>query len=765
MRLRLSAAALLVLLALLAFSTAGAQTRTMTSPEVEAKIDALISRMTLEEKAGQLNQYSGGEATGPATARGNYQEMIERGQIGSLFNVTGPREVNALQRIAVEKSRLKIPLVFGLDVIHGYRTTFPIPLGMAATWDPAIVQKAARTAAEESTADGVRWTFSPMVDIGRDARWGRVAEGAGEDPYLGAAMARAYVRGYQGERLSDLTSMAACAKHYVGYGAAEGGRDYNTTEIPERLLRQVYLPPFKAAADEGAATFMSAFNSLNEVPASANRFTLTQVLRNEWQYKGMVVSDWTSIAELVNHGVANDGATAARKAIEAGVDMDMESNLYGPELPKLVKAGIVSEATVNEAVRRVLRFKFALGLFDHPYADESKQTGGPIPAERLQATRTAAEESFVLLKNNAVNGKPVLPLSAGKIAVIGPLADSAADMLGSWSAKGQVAEAVTLWAALQERAKNGGFTVAFAKGTAINDSDESGIEEAVKAAQQSDVAVMALGESADMNGEAGSRAYIGLPGKQQKLLEAVVATGKPVVAVVFSGRPLALAWMADHVPAIIEAWHPGIQAGPALVRTIFGDVNPSGRLPISFPRSVGQEPVYYSALPTGRPAPASLDLSHPPVGAGEKYVSRYVDEKNSPLFPFGHGLSYTTFTYSAPTVSVKTASAKVLNGGGASPIIITADVKNTGARVGDEVVQLYIRLRGTSVSRPVRELKGFRRIQLAPGESKRVEFQLSADELAFWNIDMKHVVEPAAVTVWVAPDSAQGQPVEFTIGE
>ncbi len=743
-----------------------AQARTMTTPEIEARIDALLARMTLEEKAGQLNQFSAGAATGPGTGRSDYSDMIARGQIGSLFNLVGAKQVNAMQRIAVEKSRLHIPIVFGLDVIHGYRTIFPIPLALAATWDTTIVEKASRVAAEESSAAGVRWTFSPMVDVARDARWGRIAESGGEDTYLGAALARAYVRGYQGERLSDPTSIAACAKHFVGYGAAEAGREYNTTEISERLLRQVYLPPFHAAADEGAATFMSAFNSLNGVPSSANSFTLSQVLRKEWNYKGMVVSDWTSINELLNHSIANDGATAARKALQAGVDMDMESNLYEPNLPGLVRSGAISQATVDEAVRRVLRFKFALGLFARPYADENVAVAGPITADYLQLARSAAEKSFVLLKNDAVNGKPLLPLSVskgGSIALIGPLADSAADMLGAWSAKGEVADVVTLRSTLQQRAAKEQFTLFYAKGTGVTGNDDSGFADAVKVAQQSDVVVLALGERGNMSGEAAARTRLDLPGNQQKLLKSIVATGKPVVLLVFSGRPLVITWAAQHVPAILEAWFPGVQAGPALARTLFGEANPSGRLPVSFPRSVGQEPFYYAALPTGRPVAASIDLSRAPENDKEKYVSRYIDETNAPLFDFGHGLSYTTFSYSSPVISLKSVSAKALNGGSAAPIIVSAEVKNTGTRPGEEVVQLYIRLRGTSVSRPVRELRGIKRLQLAPGEGKRVQFEIGADELSFWNIDMAHTVEPAMASVWVSPDSSHGEATDFEI--
>jgi beta-glucosidase len=553
-------------------------------------------------------------------------------------------------------------------------------------------------------------------------------------------------------------------KHYVAYGAAEGGRDYNTVDISDRSLRQVYLPPFKAAVDSGAATVMSAFDDLQGVPSTANPYTLTQILRGEWGFRGFVVSDWNSVGELVPQGVALDPAMAARKALTAGVDMDMESNSYATTLLQQVKSGQVPQSVVDEAVRRILRVKFAMGLFEHPYSDESKSPITTLDPAHIVATRTVAEESFVLLKNDAANDAPVLPLSSGvkTIAIVGPLADDAANMLGSWSTKGDAKDVVTLRKALSDRLDQSQGKVLYAKGTDILGTSDSGFAEAVSAARQSDVVIAALGEDAGlMTGEAASRAHLNLPGNQQQLLQALAATGKPVVLIVFSGRPLTLSWEATHIPAILEAWFPGLQAGPALVRTLFGDVNPNGRLTTTFPRAVGQEPLYYNAMNTGRPA-GDVDLTRPPNNSGEKYRSRYIDEQNSPLFPFGYGLSYTKFQYSSPSLSAQSLTAASLNTG-SSALTVSADVKNTGSRAGSEVVQLYIRQIGTSVTRPVRELKGFQKISLAPGESKKVEFKLGKDELAFWNIDMKNVVEPAKVTVWIGPNSAEGSEAHFTI--
>src|SRR5712691_8929706 len=737
----------------------------------EKKVDALIDKMTVEEKVGQLVQYSAGQPTGPGTGRTDYDDMIRKGEIGALFNITTAHQVNAYQRIAVEQSRLHIPLLFGLDVIHGFRTEFPIPLGLASTWDPELVEKAARVAAREASASGIRWTFSPMVDIARDARWGRMAEGAGEDPYLGAVMARAYVRGYQGARLDGTDSIAACPKHFVGYGAAEGGRDYNSVELSEHTLRQFYLPPFHAAVDAGAATLMSGFNSLNGVPASANPFTLKQILRKEWGFDGIVDSDFTSVAELVAHGIANDGAAAARKAFLAGVDMDMVSNLYHENLAQLVRSGEVPEAAVDEAVRHVLRVKFALGLFERPYADETREASAMVQPESLALARTAAERSFVLLKNaNFPGAAPVLPLSADAktIALIGPLADDPRDMLGCWSGQGRPEDVITLRSALTQ--KLGAARVRYARGTENIGRPAEQIAEAVKAAEQSDVVILALGESApEMTGEAASRAHLGLPGRQQQLLEQIVATGKPVVLVVFSGRPLTLPWAFERVPAVLAAWFPGVQAGPALVRTLFGEANPVGKLVVSWPRSVGQEPLYYDALSTGRPA-GQIDLTRPPKNGDEKFVSRYIDEQNSPQFPFGYGLSYTSYRYGDLKIEKTQLSAKTLNNdlhGGenstGAAMTVSAEITNTGTRPGDETVQLYIQLQGTSVAQPVRALNGFQRVAFAPGETKKVTFALGAQAFAFWNDQNEFNVEPARVTLWISPDSRRGSKATLQI--
>jgi len=581
------------------------------------------------------------------------------------------------------------------------------------------------------------------------------------------------VRGYQGARLNDPQSMMACVKHYVAYGAAEAGRDYNTVDISERTLFQVYLPPFHAAVDAGAGSIMSAFNTLNGVPSTSNWFTLTHILRQEWGFQGIVISDYGSVSETIAHGIAVDGKTAARKAILAGLDIDLEGNEYSRHLAELVRSGAVPESAVDQAARRMLRVKFALGLFDHPYVPEPRVSeatpaGKPqLDPAHVELARTVAERSFVLLKNAESGGKPTLPLSPDvrTVALIGPLADSAADMLGPWRARGDAADAVTLRAALTSRLQQSGRQVIYAKGTELLTTDENGFAEAVAAAKQSDVVLMALGEdSLWMSAEGASRAHLGLPGNQQQLLEAVAATGKPVVLIVFSGRPLTLSWAANHVPAILQAWFPGVQAGPALVRTLFGDVNPSGKLTVTMPDNVGQEPLYYDALNTGRPADG-VDLSRPPTNKGEKYRSRYVDEPNAPLFPFGFGLSYTTFSYSPLEISTFQLSATELNQKTAQPLHVSTTIKNTGSRAGDEIVELYIRLRGTSVARPIRQLEGFRRITLAPGESKRVEFTLGRDELAFWNIDMQDVVEPANATVWIGPSSAEGQSADFTIAK
>lgn len=741
------------------------QTAGVADKNLDARVEPILQRMTLEEKIGQLVQYSAGQPTGPGTGRSDYDDMIARGQIGSLFNVIDPHEINKYQKIAMEKSRLHIPILFGLDVIHGFKTEFPIPLGLASTWDPSMVEKASRVAAMEAAADGIRWTFSPMVDIARDARWGRMAEGAGEDPFLGSAMAAAYVRGYQGSRLDAPDSIAACAKHYVGYGAAEAGRDYNSTEISEHTLRQFYLPPFHAAVEAGTASLMSAFNSLNGIPSSANPFTLKQVLRKEWGFRGLVVSDWNAVGELIAHGIANDGATAARKAFVAGVDMDMVSSLYHDHLVQIVKSGLATQAHVDEAVRHVLRVKVALGLFEHPYVDEEAAPKALYHPESVALAQTAAERSFVLLKNAAdPKGKALLPLGSGSqnIAVIGPLGDDSSYPGGAPPGTGP---RVSLPAALAQRV--GESHVSRFKGVGILDGTDQEIADAVAGAQKADVVILTLGESPEMSSEAASRAHLKLPGRQQELLEAIVRTGKPVVLILFSGRPLTLPWAFEHVPAVIAAWLPGIAGGPALARTLFGDVNPSGKLVVSWPRSVGQEPLYYNSLSTGRPA-SSIDLSRPPSDVESRYLSRYIDEQNTPQFPFGYGGSYTTFSYGATTISTQRLSAAALNKGlstgtGEAAMTAEAAVTNTGSRAGQEVVQLYIRLQGTSVAEPVRMLKGFETVFIAPGETKKVRFELKPEALAIWNDHNQFASETAKVNIWISPDSEHGSPAQAEI--
>jgi beta-glucosidase len=740
-------------------------------PSLDARVEALLSKMTLEEKVGQLAQFSAGQPTGPGTGRTDYEDMIAKGQIGALFNLSTARKINRYQRIAVEESRLKIPIVFGLDVIHGFRTIFPVPLALASTWDPQLVEQAARVAAREASATGIRWTFSPMVDIARDARWGRITEGAGEDPFLGSQMAAAYVRGYQGTRLDAPDSIAATAKHFVGYGAAEGGRDYNTTEISEHTLRQIYLPPFRAAVDAGAATIMAAFNSLNGVPASANPFTLRQILRQEWGFRGVVDSDWESLRELIQHGIANDHATAARKGFLAGVDVDMASGVYHDHLVKLVKSGEVPPERIDESVRNVLRLKFALGLFERPYADAAREDEAMLLPQSVSLARSAAERSFVLLKNSpGPNDAPLLPLSdrVQRVALIGPLADDLPSAMGPWAGLGRDEDVVSLHAALVKRV--GLKNLIHLKGVGVKDGSDKDLAIAVAAAKTVDVVILALGEAGgEMTGEATSRAFIGLPGRQQELLEKIVATGKPVVLVLFSGRPLTLPWAFEHVPAVLAAWLPGIQAGPALVRTLYGESDPSGKLVVSWPRSVGQEPLYYNALNTGRPADKK-DLTNPPGDSDDTYVSRYLDERNDPQFPFGYGLSYTSFRYGSPEISGGQLKASELTTDlrdraerTQAALTASVDVTNTGSRAGEEIVQLYVRLMGTSVSQPVRALKGFQRISLAPGETKKVTFALAPDAFALWNDRNERVVEPAKVAVWISPDSARGSPAMLQI--
>ena len=758
----------------------------LASKEVNARVESLLKKMTLEEKIGQLVQYSAGFATGPAQSNVTYDDLVAKGQVGSMLNVVGADKTDHYQHIAMEKSRLHIPIIFGLDVIHGDHTTFPIPLAIAASWDPAAAETVARTGAIEARADGIDWVFSPMVDIARDPRWGRIVESNGEDPYLSSAMARAWVKGYQQDDITKPDSVVASVKHFAAYGAAIAGRDYNATDMSEQTLRQIYLPPYHAAVDAGVATVMSSFNSINGVPATANPLTLTQILRKEWGFDGFVVSDWGAVGELKNHSIG-DGPTVARKALEAGLDMDMEGNLFGTTLASQVRSGKISESVVDEAVRRILRVKFAMGLFDHPYTN-------PGPAyeatpERRAVARKVADETMVLLKNDPVEGVgALLPLTskAKKVALIGPLADDARDLLGAWSA-GDPKNVITLKQELSQRLGDRliysvgcnplagedekilesvvfGGSIAGAQNQATLDDDKS-IADAVEAAKQSDVAILALGEPANwMEGEAASRVHLGFTGNQEKLLEAIVATGKPIVLVVLSGRPLELKWAAEHVPAILQAWSPGIEAGPAVADVLFGDVNPSGKLPSSFPRAVGQEPLYYAQLPTGRPA-GHVDLTHMPSNSQEKFVSRYVDEQNSALFPFGWGLSYTRFHYSTPTLSKDEIPLQEVLTNHTPVTTVGIDVTNTGSVAGTEVVQLYIRNTEASVEQPVRELKGFARVELAPGETKHLTFPLGFDELSFYNAEVHRTVEATTYNIWVGGSSLADQQTEFKIVE
>ncbi|XSG73818.1 beta-glucosidase BglX [Herpetosiphon llansteffanensis] len=710
--------------------------------QYEQQIEALLAQMTLAEKIGQMRQLHG---TGE-----NQKNLVREGNLGSVLNVIDA-EAHEIQRIAVEESRLGIPLLIGRDVIHGFRTIFPIPLGQAASFNPDLVREAARVAAREASGAGINWTFAPMIDIARDPRWGRIAESCGEDAYLASLMGVAMVEGFQGDDLTAPEAIAACAKHYVGYGASENGRDYNTAWIPEVLLRDVYLAPFQAAAEAGAATFMSAFNDLNGVPTSGNEFTLRQILKGEWAYAGMVVSDWASITEMIAHGYAADARDAALKGVTAGVDMEMASTSYAEYLAELVESGAISHDLIDDAVRRVLRIKFRLGLFNQPYANAAA-TESLVAADHLALARQIAKESCVLLSN-----KETLPLKQQtKVAIVGPLADHAADQLGCWVFDGKPEDSQTPLQAI--RGLLGDEQVVFAQGLAeARSTDHSLFDEAVAAAQAADVVLAFLGEDAGLSGEAHSRAFIDLPGAQLALVDTLVATGKPVVAVVMAGRSLVLGELQDKVQAILYAWHPGTMAGPAIADLLFGLDNPSGRLPISFPRTVGQVPVYYNRKNTGRPP--SEDAPSIPTGTPldpSGFTSSYLDVDHRPLFAFGYGLSYTTFDYS----NVRLSSQKI---GFDQTLSISATITNTGNYAGAEVVQLYIRDLVGSMTRPIKELKGFQRIVLEPGQSQEVTFELRSADLSFHNNAMQKIAEPGEFHVWVAPNSLGGLQASFEL--
>ena len=737
----------LVALLLAVFSCDGNKTAGTlgTSDEVETRVERILSEMTLAEKIGQMNQVSAGGDVA------QYADALRKGQIGSILNEVDPAKINEFQRIAVEESRLGIPLLVGRDVIHGFHTVFPIPLGLAATFDPALVEEGARVAAIEATAQGVRWTFSPMLDIARDPRWGRIAEGSGEDPYLDARMAEAMVHGYQG-READSTSMAACIKHFVGYGAAEGGRDYNSTFLTERQLRNTYLPPFEAAVKAGAMTLMTSFNDNDGVPSTGNTFVVKDVLRGEWGFDGLVVTDWNSMGEMINHGFGEDRKDVAEKAVNAGVDMDMMTYGFLSHLEELVKSGAVKEKTINQAVRNILRVKVMLGLFDNPYVDVDAAAAVQYAPAHLASAQKTVEESAILLKNDGV-----LPLGKGlRILVTGPLADAPHDQLGTWAFDGEKAHTVTPLKALRERFPG---QVDYAPGLKFSREKRSSFADVVAAARRADVVLAFLGEEAILSGEAHSLADLNLQGSQSELLAALKTAGKPVVAVVMAGRPLTIERDLPNVNGLLYSFHPGTMGGPALANLLFGDVNPSGKTPITFLRTVGQAPLYYSHNMTGRPYNGETLLEDIPLEAGQTSLgntSYYLDYGAYPLFPFGYGLSYTSFAYSGIGLDKEAYKAD-------ETLRVSFTLDNTGAYDGTEVAQVYIRDLVGSITRPVKELKAFERVFLKAGESRSLTIEIPVQELAFVGLDGEKKVEAGEFLLWVAGDSASGEAVRFKV--
>jgi beta-glucosidase len=712
---------------------------------IEKKIDSLLSIMTIDEKIGQVTQLAGIWSVGKeAGITEDQKAKLRSGSVGSFLNTFGARLTRDIQKIAVEETRLKIPVIFGYDVIHGYKTTFPIPLAEAASWDPEAVQKSARVQAVEASSAGVHWTFAPMVDIARDPRWGRIAEGSGEDPFLGSVMAKARVSGFQGESFENPSTIMACAKHFAAYGAAIGGRDYNTVEISERELRDIYLPPFKAAAEAGAGSFMCSFNEISGIPSSANKHLLTDIFRNEWKSDGFIVSDWNSIGELVNHGIATDQKEAARLGLTAGVDMDMESYSYFKYAKELISEGKLPEKFLDESVRRVLRAKFKLGLFQNPYrnCNTALEKENTLTKENIAAALDMAQKSIVLLKNE----NSILPIGPAikKIAVLGPLAVSKQHPLGSWEEQGDSNNVVTVVEGLRNYLPEG-VEVKYSKGCEITGSDRSGFGDAVSVAKEADLAIVVVGEEGHMCGEAASRASVELPGAQEDFVKEIYKSGTPVIVVLMNGRPLAFPWISENIPAIVEAWFLGLQSGNAIAGALTGKFNPSGKLPVSFPRATGQIPVYYNHKNTGRPANDSV-----------LFCSRYLDSPVSPLYPFGYGLSYTTFTYS----NMKLSSPKIYRD---DTLKISVDVKNAGSYDGTETAQLYIRDDAGSVTRPVLELKGFRKISLKKGETKTVDFLITEKDLSFYNIDMNFTAEPGTFTAYTGTNSADLLSAKFEL--
>ena len=720
---------------------------------IEKKVDELLSKMTLEEKIGQMEQLTGSGYSDDMV------NQIKSGQVGSILNEVNVEVTNKLQKVAVEESRLGIPLIFARDVIHGFKTIFPVPLGQAASWNPQIVENGGRVAAIEATAVGIRWTFAPMLDISRDQRWGRIVESLGEDPYLTSVLGAAMIKGFQGDNLADPSSMLACAKHFVGYGAAEGGRDYNTTVISGEQLRNIYLPPFKAAVDAGAATFMTSFNEINGVPSSGNEFLTKQVLRKEWGFDGVVVSDWASMAEMIHHGYCKDGVEAAEKGLNAGVDMDMMGFVFRPNLAKLLKDGKIKENAINQAVRNILRLKYKMGLFDNPYTDP-KDSEVFYAKDNLEKAKQAVIESVVLLKNE----KNTLPLKENikSIAVIGPMADAQHDQMGTWVFDGEKQHTVTPLTSLREEYGDK-VKINYAKGLAYSrDMNKSGFAQAVNAARASDVVLFFAGEEAILSGEAHCLADISLQGAQKELLTEIAKTGKPVVLIMMAGRAVEIYKELPLVDAFLYMFHPGTMGGPAIADLLFGKAVPSGKLPVTYPKMVGQSPIYYNHKNTGRPTTGNeILLNDIEIEAGQTSLgctSFYMDAGDKPLYPFGYGLSYTTFEYSDLKLSANEISSK-------DDLKVTCTLKNTGTVEAAEIVQLYIRDLAASVTRPVKELKGFQKIVLKAGESKTIEFTLTPDQLKFWNNDNQFITEAGEFHVWVAKDSQSGTPIPFGLVE
>jgi beta-glucosidase len=709
------------------------QNKPNATNDLDRKVDSVLSLMTLEEKIGQMTLFTSDMDQTGAFIRKEYEEDIKSGRAGAIFNAYGVAYTRKLQEMAVNNTRLGIPLIFGYDVIHGHRTIFPVPLAEAASWDLTAIEEAARIAAIEASAEGLHWTFAPMCDISRDPRWGRIVEGAGEDVYLASEIARARVRGFQGEGIGSLNSVVACVKHYAAYGAPQAGRDYHSVDMSERTLRETFLPPYKAALDEGALTVMTSFNDLNGIPATASKYLMTEILRDEWGFEGFVVTDYTSIMELMFHGVAGDTLEASRLSIEAGVDMDMQAGFYQKALPQLVRNGKVSEELINTAVRRILKVKFMLGLFEDPFrfCSEEREKTLVMSADNLEAARDMARKSAVLLKNE----NNLLPLSKDlkTIAVIGPMADAQRDMIGSWSAAGDWTKSITLLTGIREAVSQS--RIIHAMGCTTDGTDMKGFKEAVDAARQADVVVLALGENYWMSGEAASRADIGLPGVQQELADEILKTGKPIVVVLFTGRPLTINKLQQHAQSILLGWFPGTMGGSALADILFGDFNPSGRLPVTFPAHVGQVPIHYDMRNTGRP-----------FDANNKYTSKYLDVPNEPLYEFGFGLGYTTFEWSELSVNQTSMSEQ-------DSVKVSIQVTNSGLMTGTETVQLYIHDPVASVARPVKQLKKFMQLTLEPGQTGVAEFYINSLDLSFFRADMSFGTEKGNYMIMVGPSS------------